>query len=312
MNETNAARSEALRRIAALADQHGLTREEILEHLGGGTESGRGERLLRRILAYLGAVFVLVGAVTAVNLFWADMGSAARVIASFGSGLVATILAIATLKDRRFSAASTPLFLVGALLQTGGLFVFLDETFTDGDAAVASMAIFGVMALQSVALFSWARRTDLAFLSVFFAFACLAAAFAWLDIDEGLSALVLGTSGLLVAWRIDATAYRGFVPLAYFVFGACVAFGAFDLVEGAFPLDFALVGIAAGLVYAGVLAHSRSLLVVGVVSMLCYLAYYTNEYFADMVSWPVALIILGLAMVGLSGYAVKLGRGMSA
>lgn len=85
---------------------------------------------------------------------------------------------------------------------------------------------------------------------------------------------------------------------------------AFDLVEGAFPLDFQLVGVAAGLVYGGVLAQSRSLLVVGIVSMLCYLAYYTNEYFADMVSWPVALIVLGLAMVGLSGYAVKLGRGM--
>ena len=89
-----------------------------------------------------------------------------------------------------------------------------------------------------------------------------------------------------------------------------IVYGAFDLVEGQFPMDFSLAGVAAALIYAGVVARSRSLLVTGVLAMLGFLGYFTNEYFADMLSWPVALILMGLLMLGLSSYALKLGRRM--
>ena len=45
--------------------------------------------------------------------------------------------------------------------------------------------------------------------------------------------------------------------------------------------------------------------------MLAYLGYYTREYFADVLGWPVALILFGLVLLALSGYAFKLGQGMS-
>jgi hypothetical protein len=100
------------------------------------------------------------------------------------------------------------------------------------------------------------------------------------------------------------------VPLAYFAFGVCIAAGAFDLFEGGFPFDFALIGVAGALIYGGVLAQSRSLLATGVLAMLAYLGYFTGEYFADMLSWPLALIAMGVLMLALSSYAVQLGRGM--
>lgn len=313
MNDPAMNKKEALDRIAALADEHGLSTAEVVDRLGGSfVETGRrgNEWLVRRILAYLGAIFVLAGAVTAVNLFWDDLGSAGRVLASFGTGLVSLVLAIATLRDSRFEPASTPLFLVGALFQTSGLFVFLDEYFSGDDPALGAMAVFGTMALQSLLLFASIRRTSLVFLSVFFGFAFLTSTLAWLDTDEGLAALVIGISGLLISWRIHATVHRAITPLTFFVFGALVAFGAFDLVEGEFPFDFILVGVAAALVHAGVVARSRSLLFTGVLAMLAYLGYFTGEYFADMLSWPAALIVMGLLMLGLSSYAVKLGRGI--
>ncbi|MEX2500342.1 MAG: DUF2157 domain-containing protein [Wenzhouxiangellaceae bacterium] len=310
MSSSVESRHDALERIAALAEEYGITTGEIAERLGADAGGRRGDRLIRRILAYLGAIFVLAGAVTAANMFWADLGSPARVIASLGSGLVALVLAVATSRDHRYQAASTPLFLIAALLQTAGLFVFLDEYSSGREPALGAMAVFGVMTVQSLLLLSSIRRTSLAFLSVLFGFAFLASALSWLDVDGGFSALVIGVSGLLVSWGIHSTAYRAFTPLTFFVFGGCLAFGAFDLVEGEFPLDFVLVGVAAVLVYAGVLARSRSLLVAGVLSMLAYLGYFTDEYFADMLSWPVALIVMGLLMLGLSSYAVKLGRGM--
>ena len=83
------------------------------------------------------------------------------------------------------------------------------------------------------------------FLGLFFGFAFLASVLAWLDVDDGFAALLAGISGLLVSWRIHATSHRAVAPSAFFVFGALTAFGAFDLVEGDFPLDFSLVGVAA-------------------------------------------------------------------
>lgn len=311
MNDPDTNKAAALDRIFAIASEHGLSTEEVVERLNGGVAgANRNERLIRKILAYLGAVFVLAGAVTAVNLFWDDLGSAGRVIASFGTGTAALIMAIAALKDGRYEAAATPLFLVAALFQTSGLFVFLNEYFDGGDPALGSIAVFGVMALQSLLLFSAIHGTSLAFLSVLFGFAFFASLLAWLDVDEGFAALVIGISGLMVSWRINTTAYRSIAPLTFFVFGALVAFGAFDLVEGEFPLDFSLAGVAGALLYAGVVARSRSLMVTGVLAMLAFLGYLTNEYFADMLSWPVALIVMGLLMLALSSYAVKLGRGM--
>lgn len=313
MSERSRNSTDALERIAAIVEEHGLSVKEVVERLDGassGTDGGRNERLIRRILAYLGAIFVLAGTITAVNMFWDDLGSASRVIASFGTGLTALVLAIASLRDRRYEAASTPLLLVAALFQTSGLFVFLNEYFAGDDPALGAMAVFGVMGLQSVLLFAAIRRTSMVFLAVFFGFAFLASLLAWLDVDDGFGALVIGISGLLVSWRIHQTPHRAVTPPAFFVFGALTAFGAFDLVEGEFPLDFSLAGVAAALIYAGAVARSRSLLVTGVLAMLAFLGYFTNEYFADVLSWPVALILMGLLMLGLSSYALKLGRRM--
>jgi len=315
MNDTPGDRQAALDRIAVIVEEHGLSLDSVvhrLESISGEAGGRRNERLLRTILAYLGAIFVLAGAVTAVNMFWDDLGSAARVIASFGTGVSALLLAVAAHRDGRYEAVATPLFLVAALFQTSGLFVFLNEYFGGGDPALGAMAVFGVMAVQSILLFASTRTTGMVFLSMLFGFAFLASVLAWLEVDEGLAALVAGTSGLLVSWRVHATPHRAVTPPAFFVFGGLIAWGGFDLVEGVFPLDFSLIGVAAALIYAGVVVRSRSLLVTGVLAMLAFLGYFTNEYFTDMLSWPAALLVMGLLMLGLSSYAMKLGRGMHA
>ena len=40
--------------------------------------------------------------------------------------------------------------------------------------------------------------------------------------------------------------------------------------------------------------------------MIGYLGYFTAEYFFDLVAWPIAVIMMGFVMIGLSRYAVKL------
>jgi uncharacterized membrane protein YiaA len=56
------------------------------------------------------------------------------------------------------------------------------------------------------------------------------------------------------------------------------------------------------------MVRSRSLLVVGTISMLFYVGYYTAEHFANVVGWPIALMIIGVVLIALSSAAVKLNR----
>jgi hypothetical protein len=53
------------------------------------------------------------------------------------------------------------------------------------------------------------------------------------------------------------------------------------------------------------------MLVVSVFGLIGYLSYFTYEYFANVIGWPVAMIVMGMVMIGVSAYAYKLGQGIT-
>lgn len=305
-------RVEALARIVALARSHCIDAATIADALHDGpTASSSGSSdWVRTLLALVGGLFVLAGLVGLLHLIWDDLSSPARVIAVFGSGLVLLVLGLVASRDEAFERAASPLLLVAGLFQTAGLAVLLDEYTTDLDEAVAGMLIFGAIAIQFGALFAALKRTDLLFLLLVAGTLFAAASLAWLDIDGEWIAAALGAAGLLVAFGLERTPWRGVCGPAWSAYAALAAVGLYELVEGAFPVDLVLIAAAAFLIQISVYVARRSLLVVGVIIMLSYLGYYTREYFANVVGWPIALIAFGLVLLGLSGFAVRLGRSM--
>lgn len=304
-------RRQALDRIVALARGHDISAAEIRERLDKGDGADDADEPGNRtttILAYLGALFVFSGLVSAVNLAWPALGSGSRVIVTLGSGFVALVLSLAAQGDPRFRRASLPLFVIAAVTQPAGLFVVLAEFSTGGAPEPGAAAVFGTMALQMLLLFARLRWTAAVFFAVAYGFSCLAAILSWLDFDGTVGMFVIGISGLMVTTGIARTAHAAIAPAAFPVFAVFIAFSAFDALEGSFPLDFGLIGIAAALLVVSINVRSRSLLATSVVVTLGYLAYYTEEYFAGMLGWPVALILVGFAMIALSAYALKLGR----
>ncbi|MDT8439274.1 MAG: hypothetical protein RQ729_09735 [Wenzhouxiangellaceae bacterium] len=306
-------REQALEVIAALARAHRLTAAE-LERTRVGTglppRRRRGPDWVRTLLALMGGLFVLAGLLGLLQLIWHDLSSPARVIAVFGSGLVLLVLGLVAVRDPAFERAASPLLLVAGLFQTAGLFVLLHEYWLNLDDAVASMLVFGVMSAQFVVLFGTLRRTDLLFLLLVSVTLFLAATLTWLDVDHDWIALALGGAGLLVTFGLERTAWRGVCGLAWVVYALLLAIGVYEVVEGAFPFDLLMIILAALLIQLSVYIERRSLLGVAVLIMLGYLGYYTGEYFADMLGWPIALIVFGLALLALSGYAFRLGRSM--
>jgi uncharacterized membrane protein YjjB (DUF3815 family) len=81
----------------------------------------------------------------------------------------------------------------------------------------------------------------------------------------------------------------------------------FDAVKNS-PLELAFLGLSALLIFLSTHVRSRALLIVGTLSMLSYIGYYTAEHFANTVGWPIALVIIGIALIGLSSLAVRLNN----
>jgi uncharacterized membrane protein len=305
-------KEKALTQIISLMNEYELSIDEISAKFikEASHDKKKSASLIMRLLTYIGALFIFSGIGFFVAILWESLNSLARVIIIFGPGLIALIMAIAVIKDERYKKAFTPLLLIAAFMQPGGLFVFLGEYFDGNDASLASMIVFGPLALQMGLIFKALKQTSSLFFMLTYGLAFLWALMDTLEIDEELIATTLGLSGTLITYAINKTPYRAFTPFTFFIFALLLSGGLFSILDTP-PFDMLLIGVAAFMIYLSVMAQSRSLLVASVITMLGYLGYYTNEYFADMLSWPVALIIMGMVMLGISSYAVKLSYKIS-
>ncbi len=305
-------KESALDQIAILAAAHGITADEIAARLATRSDQPRRGTLVAQLFGYLGGAFVFSGTGLLISFIWNDVSSAQRVILTFGTGLVAFVLAIVCARDPRFERASTPLFLVSASLQPFGLFVFLDEYLPPtGNATLAAMAVFGTLALQHGLIFASLKRSSVLFLGLAFVMLFLGAALEHVDVDEDVTAAVLGSVALGMATVVARTPWVTIVPFWYFVGGGLLLGGWWAIFEDTI-FDFSTLGLSVALVALSIRAASRTLLFVSVVGLLAYLSYFAYEYFADVIGWPITLIGLGLLMIGVGGWAMKLGRTIQA
>jgi hypothetical protein len=304
------ARTRALQDIAALAQQHGISAAEIAGVLGEGpdaTPDGRRRAVLVRVLGFLGGTFVFAGIGVFIALQWDAMISAARVVATLGSGLAAFVFAVLASRVARFEKATTPMFLVAAALEPTGMLVAFDEFGSGGDWRLASLATAATMALQFGAAFGAIRRSTPLFLTIFFGALFWWTAFDLLDLDGGVTAVAMGAMMLLAALAVDQTAHRDITPVWYLIGAAAFLGGLFDVVEST-PVELIFLAVAAGFVYLSVVVHSRPLLVVATLAILGYTGWFTGRYFADSIGWPLALIAFGMFMIGLSALAFRIDR----
>jgi hypothetical protein len=303
-------RARALVQIVSIAREHGLTAAEIDAALAGEPKAaveGRARGVLVRVLGYLGGTFVFAGIAAFIALQWDSMNSAARVVITLGSGIAACALAVLSSRDARFEKAVPPLFLIAAALQPTGLLVAFNEFGSGGDPRWAALVTSGVMALQFAVIFVVLRQSMLLLIAVFFGALFWLTTFDLLGMDDGLGALVLGGSLVLGAVGVDRTVHRSITPPWYFFGAIGFLYGLFDLV-GETPLEILFILAASGLVYLSAVSPSRTLLLVATAGILGYTGWFTSEHFADSLGWPLALMLFGLLMIGLSALAFRIDR----
>jgi hypothetical protein len=89
--------------------------------------------------------------------------------------------------------------------------------------------------------------------------------------------------------------------------GAALSLGGWKPSQNAF-WELVFPGLVFVVLYASVHLKSRPLLAVGSLFLASYLVKITNEYFKDSLGWPLALVISGLALMGVGYLTLRLKR----
>lgn len=299
----------ALAQIVAIARRNELSIRDIAgalpqpaneegEHTGG---------IVRRLLAYIGGIFVFAGVLVYIQMFWVDMNSAARVIVTLGSGMAALVMAIAFLDHDRLSRAATPLLLIAACLQPLGMIVAFDELGTGGDPQIAALLATGIMLLQQLLIMGRLQRTVVVFNALLFGALTIGNAFDLMGVSDQFNLMIIGLSLLLLSYGVDQTKHRSITPFWYLAGSAAFFWAVFELLRDT-PVHFVYLGLSAFMIYVSTVVRSRTLLFTSTVAMIGYLAYFTAQYFLDSIGWPVALIFIGLLLLGLSSMALRINR----
>ena len=300
------AKQDALVEVVELITRHGLTVDEVSAALAGQSHpSQHTSGVVSRIFAYLGGIFVFVGLGIFVGMRWDDLGSAGRVLMTFGPGLCLFVLALVCASDARLEPASTPLFLVAGAVQPTGILVMLNEYSRGGDTEHAVLFTSLVMLVQYGCTFWARRRTVLAFGAIVFGTMAAFVSLDLLEVNLYLTGVTLGVSLLCVGWSLDRSAHRAIAGLVYF-FGAALALEETYGWLRREPLEILFLGAACGVVVLAALARSRSLLVVGTAALVGYIADFIYRHFAGNLGAPLALMTIGLVFLGLGAAAVRI------
>ena len=308
-----AGREKILRELVDTARAHGIGIEEISDAFdryptseSPASDDGKAT-ILTRVLAYLGGTFVFAGLGVFIAMNWESMNFAAQVVITLGSGLAAFIMALIAAKDERYEKAAAPLFLIAAVLQPIGILVIFAEFYKGNEWELVSMATSGAMAAQQVLALILTQRTTVLFTALVFAVVFVLTLFSYIGVSYEFTALALGGSLLSLSVGLDQTRHSGVTPFWYLVGSMSLLYGVFSLIERT-PIEVAFLAVAAALVYLSTVVRSRTLLFVGTLAILSYIGYFSAEHFVQSIGWPIALVLFGLLLIGLSATALRINR----
>ena len=83
--------------------------------------------------------------------------------------------------------------------------------------------------------------------------------------------------------------------------------GLFDIVENT-SVELLYLAVTTSVLYACVVLQSRALLLTTVIAMLAFIGYFSEKHFANSLGWPITLVLMGVAFLGVGTVALKVKR----
>jgi hypothetical protein len=322
-------KQDLLSQIRELSKAKLIARGEVLKAYDegqGGASSDLPHKGLNlnyaRILGFIGGLIVFLGVIFLVSLFWGDMSDVVQVLVTLGSGVVAYLTGSLLMQalDQKFVGASV--HLIGGLLMPIGIIVWMTKIFpspVDGRPVIlAFLGAFGLLFGLYVLTDYFLKHNVFTLFAALFGSIAYWLAFAWVIFDQEF--LLSEWRLFFWAWLVIGVVYCAFGEyfqstkraivgqLLYIVGIFSILNSVFGLVYDRGILESSFVLVLSGCFYLSTQLKSRGFLIFGLIYLIGYIFYINGRYFADVIGWPIALIICGLMLILVSYFGVVWNR----
>lgn len=321
-NQTNESLLNEIRQRLASNTLSVTAVQSVLHEFAQPTEKTGFHFSFIKLLYIIGGVIVALGIMFFVGQIWTDIGAFGRIAVTFGLGILLAGYGTHFMRSQPATLLGDVLHAIAGLLLPGGALVVLDELSTGIDSVWPVIAVFTATTIFYLFLLRVLPSSILVFYAIANSTIALTLLFAELFPRADaqvyfLYSMVIGVVYVYLSFAFQSEWNKYLLALLSLVGGATFYIAAFMSIfdgqifygsghsvfwEMLFPV------LAIGGMFLATKVQSRILLFVTTVALIAYIVYLTDEYFADSIGWPLALVILGFVIIGIGYTSIKLGK----
>lgn len=321
-----ATKQEILEYIRMLAEKNIVSKDE----LEAAYDAGRGMQhdiVLKKkvgiteILYYIGGGIVFLGIAILVSQNWSSLGFISKLLATFVTGIAAYIVGVLFTRQARTEPVGAAFYLISALVLPIGLYVLFDNAGYDASSAGTQSFIAALLLGMYLGSYFLFRKNIFVLFTILYA--------TWLY--YGVGALLLGSG--TYSFDVNFYGYLSLIAsLAYLFLGYAFSknarsslsgflygFGIFGFLGSALALGglgsdqnifwvIVYPGFVFGALFLSVYLKSKAFLTWGTIYLMVYILKLTAEFFSSGLGWPLALVLAGLALIGVGSVSLKIKK----
>ena len=299
-----------------------LTPSAVTQVLKKYTQSGSeaGNKLMA-ILYFIGGGIVFMGITFWIAQEWDHFGSVAKILCTLGISIGFFVSAVLLNTSEENSVLSGVFFLLSALLMPLGLGITYDELDVNVESYMLGTQIASILSAVFVTSYFLFKRNLLLFIAIFFSTSLILILTDWMVADKYIDStfdfnlyrfFFLGLAWMFLGYAFEHSERE---PLSRYLY----SFGVMSVLGTGLALgnwepnqkviwEILYPGLALGIVFLSTVVKSRAFLIFGSLGFGAYLCKITAEYFSDSLGWPLALILMGFALIAIAFGAVKIRK----
>ncbi len=283
-------------------------------------EKGNESRNLTNVFYVIGGIIAVIGVIILLGQHWRDIGFMGRISVTLGIGLITYISALLMGKEDN-RVLSQLMFTISAVLSPAGIFILLQESKLEINTDTVIMISLAFAVVYGFALFVTRRNITSVFTAVFLTWTYYSfltklfdttyfynnSLFQWATMLIGVAYLVVGYSYSSLIENAEG-ANKGekiAIQNLFYTAGTVAVLGSGISIDG-FDLIFIAVIFAA--FYLSVYVRNTSILILSGMFLIAHIFKLTYKYFADMIDWPIALILSGFLVIGIGYFTYYLNN----
>jgi hypothetical protein len=320
-------KEKLLQELALKISSGEITREEVVHHFtdlqshsdGGETEFKKDIKHLAvtKILYIFGTSVIVLGILTFVAAIWDVLGSTTRIVLTLGLGITFALSGSILLKKKPGESIGGLFHVIGGVLIPGGVLVMLSELNWDIISKWPSVIAFGSLFVFYMLLNLVHKNVSLTFFTIvngtIFINQFVGATISGLTYEASHTVskyvqMVIGANYLLLAhvfregWNKKLVSPLQFFGTTWFFMSAFLM--VFDsIIWQILFLLFVIGGFA-----LSIYMKSRTILGISTLFLIVHFSYITGKYFAGSLGWPLSLILIGFALIGLGYMSIQINK----